>query len=436
MELISSGIRPESNGKYMHWDHLRHRSPPVGMNHDEWWFATKMARVAARKSMGLADPAGKPFWLTLTEELLRKLHILDRQAGGAIKAGGPVDILASSEHRDRYLIRTLFEEAITSSQLEGASTTTSEAKQMLRSGRRPRDRSEQMILNNYRAMEFVREHRSAELSETLILDLHAIVTENTMDEPDAAGRWRRANEDIVVTDNRDGTVLYRPPHADLIPDRISTLCTWVNTEHEEMFIHPVVQAIVLHFMISYEHPFVDGNGRTARALFYWFMSRTGYWLIEFLSISRVIKESPAKYARAFLHVETDENDLTYFLHQQLDVIIEAISALHQYLSRKSEELRNTERILRGPVQKALNYRQVALLTHALRNPDHLYTIQSHKASNGVTYETARTDLLGLEDLELLSRFKRGNAYVFQAPRDLVGIIDRLNRKFSTKTGRP
>ncbi len=53
----------------------------------------------------------------------------------------------------------------------------------------------------------------------------------------------------------------------------------------DFFIHPVIRAILLHFMLAYDHPFVDGTGRTARALFYWSMAHQGYWLMDFISIT-------------------------------------------------------------------------------------------------------------------------------------------------------
>jgi Fic family protein len=262
-----------------------------------------------------------------------------------------------------------------------------------------------MILNNYHAMSFVRENRDRPLSLEFIVEIQTILTENTLDDPGASGRWRTANEDIFVADNRDGTVLYRPPSAELIVDRMKKLVEFANTEQDDTFIHPIIHAVILHFMLAYEHPFVDGNGRTARALFYWFMSRMDYWLIEFLSISKIIKQSPAIYARAFLHVETDDNDLTYFLHHQFDVILKSIGFLYEYLSKKTKEIQNTERLLRGPIQKVLNHRQVAVIAHALKNPGQLYDIKSHRTSHGVSYQTARTDLLSMGELGLLAKFK-------------------------------
>ena len=84
--------------------------------------------------------------------------------------------------------------------------------------------------------------------------------------------------------------------------------------------HHHIRAIILHFWLAYGHPFVDGNGRTARALFYWAMLHEGYWLFEFISISNILRKAPAQYGLSFLYSETDDNDLTYFIVAQTKVI--------------------------------------------------------------------------------------------------------------------
>lgn len=182
-------------------------------------------------------------------------------------------------------------------------------------------------------------------------------------------------------------------------------------------------------MLGYDHPFVDGNGRTARALFYWSMARSGYWLMEYLSISRLIKKAPAKYARAYLHTETDDNDATYFILHQLEVIEQAIEALHDYLARKMGEQHKAERLLRNAPLLAdqLNHRQVALLSHALRHAGHGYTVESHKRSHKITTQTSRTDLLKLAELGLLEQRKRGRAFVFYAPPGLAERVEAASR---------
>ena len=217
------------------------------------------------------------------------------------------------------------------------------------------------------------------------------------------------------------TVLHEPPAAKSLYVRLKRLCDFANQdEKSEPFVHPVIRAILLHFMLAYDHPFVDGNGRTARALFYWGMARAGYWLMEYISISSLIKEAPVQYGNAYLYTETDGNDATYFIIHQLDVIERAISALHQYLQRKGTEQSNAEKLLRHAprLANALNHRQVALLSHALRHPGQDYTVESHRRSHQITPQTSRTDLLQLVKLKLLQQYKRGHAFVFTAPEDL------------------
>jgi Fic family protein len=123
---------------------------------------------------------------------------LQDKEGQPVKFGMPD--LVSSEDRDRYLVSSLIEEAITSSQLEGAATTREVAKEMLRSGRSPQDRNERMILNNFHVMQRIRELRNEPLTPELILVMHQIVSKGTLDEPGAAGRLRRANEKNSVMD--------------------------------------------------------------------------------------------------------------------------------------------------------------------------------------------------------------------------------------------
>jgi len=206
------------------------------------------------------------------------------------------------------------------------------------------------------------------------------------------------------------------------------LCAFANVgENERPFVHPVLRAILLHFMIGYDHPFADGNGRLARTLFYWAMARSGYWLTEFISISHILRQAPAQYVRAYLHSGTDGGDTTYFLIHQLETIRKAIKALQDYLARKSAEQRQLENLLATspPLRAKLNHRQTALLTHALKHPGGIYKVDAHQRSHGVVYQTARSDLLSLVELGLLLQSRIGRAFVFIAPADLEHRITGL-----------
>lgn len=426
--LLSMPRSPLCDGQYLHWDELRHRTPPNGLSHELWWLNIKLARGALTQPLQLVDRDGKSFQFAMPEPALRALHVIDRDAAGQILMDAPV---ASPQDRDRYLVSSLIEESITSSQLEGASTTRRVAEDMLRAGRRPQTPSERMIFNNYQAMQHIRAIGQEPLTPTLILQLHQRLTTGTLDDADDVGRLRQS-DDVHVVDPRDGKLLHIPPNAASLPERLQRLCEFANgSETDTPYVHPVVRAILLHFMLGYDHPFVDGNGRTARALFYWAMARQGYWLMAYLSISNVLRRALGQYARAYLHTETDANDTTYFLLHQLDVIRQAIDALHGYLKEKTRENRATERLLEGALSRSqFNHRQIALLTHALKHADARYTVESHRASHAVAYATARADLLRLAELGLLQQQSQGKRFVFKVPADLT---ERMNRLSATAT---
>src|SRR3989344_5048263 len=425
--IVESGLGPTPRGEYVHWDKLRHLNPPNDFSMEEWWAATKYARRFLYKKLPFEDKHGHPFQYALPDLVYKFLHQVDRDVGGRIQAA---EQITNPQTRDTYLIGSLIEEAITSSQLEGASTTRKVAKEMLREGRKPRDRSEQMIFNNYRAMRFIREVVSEELTPSIVLELHRILAENTLDDPRAVGRLRRAEENIHVVDARDGEVLHTPPDAAELKARLDRVCRFANEAESEPFVHPVIRAILLHFMLGYDHPFTDGNGRTARAIFYWSMLRQGYWLTEYISISRILRAAPAEYARAYLYTETDDNDVTYFIIHQLKVILRAIGDLQKYLAKKASEVHEVEGMIRkSPKLRALlNYRQIALLNHALRHPGAIYRIQGHRQSHNVTYDTARNDLLELAKSRLLDQRKIGRAFTFIAPQNLAAQLRQTKPK--------
>jgi Fic family protein len=403
---------PVDDDEYLHWDDVFHRAPPAGLDRDTWWWRLKAGRATQRRAVPLRPLAGQPpFTFNLPDRALERLHKIDQQAAGRIATS---DRVVNPATRDKYVMSSLTEEAITSSQLEGASTSRRVAKDMLRSGRAPKDRSEQMIVDNFLAMQFVREHCDEPLTPDLVLAIQRITTDRTLDDPADVGRLQQPG-DVRVRVWDDDRVLHTPPPAEELPERLAAMCEFANGGGSG-FVHPVVRAVLLHFWLGYDHPFADGNGRTARMLFYWSMLRQGYWLAEFISISTILRKAPSKYARSFLLTETDDNDLTYFLLYHLDVILRAVDELMAYAERKAREVRAAERLVTSAGR--LNHRQLDLVSHALRNPDASYTVQSHRRSHGVVYETARSDLLDLVGLGLLVQGKVGKAFRF-APADDV-----------------
>jgi Fic family protein len=424
-EALLSGLPTDDKGRYLHWEKLKHITPPEGLTSEEWWASVKISRQRISKSFNLLDKNSQPFRFLITDSILRELHWLDKNTAGSLFADKPI---LDPQLKNSYLIRSLIEEAIGSSQVEGAATTRKVAKEMILQGRDPVDKDEQMILNNYMAMQFIRNYKEEPLTHSMILELHKILTDKTLDDPKSSGCYRTLDDIHVV--NGQGETLFTPPKANELTERMDLLCHFANDLESETFMHPVIRAILLHFMLAYNHPFVDGNGRTARALFYWSMAKQGYWLMEFVAISRIIKRAIVKYVTAFLHTETDGNDTTYFIIHQLQVIRKAIEELHEFLKKKTLNQKEARALLEGSekLRSKLNYRQLALLRHAVKKPGSEYKIHGHQQLHGIAYETARNDFIKMSDnLKILDKLKQGKSFVFVSPANILKRIEQAKK---------
>jgi Fic family protein len=384
-----------TNGRYLHWDELRRRTPPSSLTVEQWWATQRLVRSQrARSLVPMLKCYGTDFSLVDLSSIQQALHDFDRANVGEML----LSALGSPELRLEYRVRQLIEEAISSSEIEGARPTTRElARQMLRENRPPASRDERMIVNNLRAMERMRElfDTGTQLELSHLLELHRILGDDALDVDGAAGVLRGPEHDVTVSD-LDGNVWHRPPDAHGIEARIAALLDFANARPDEPgdFIHPIVRAIVAHFWLAYEHPFRDGNGRMARALYYWCMLRHGYEVAEFLSISGPIDRSPSAYYLAFAYTESDAGDLTYFVLHQLDVMKAALSDLVEHLTARTEHLRALSK--RVSSFDELNHRQRSLLEHAVRHPAEGHNIEGHASSHRIHYMTARSDLADLE----------------------------------------
>jgi len=406
----------EAQHKHLHWDRLRFLARHYGLDPELAWFVISTQRQSLYKTLpSLNDKAGQPLRFIATDAIQRDLSVIDQQFAGRIDfAGGKL----SESEGARAIHAALQEEAISSSMLEGAATTRREAKDMLRENRIPRTRGERMVMNNWRAIEMVRAQRKTPLTPEFVIELQRMLTRDTLDRPDEVGRLRTQDDAIVVEDRRTGEVIHTPPDAETLAERLAAMCLFANGTmfQNETFIHPVVRAIALHFQLGYDHPFCDGNGRTARALFYWSMLNQGYWMAEYLPISRLIYAGPAKYAAAFLYTETDAADLTYFLQYHLKIIHRAADDLTLYVQRQRDKVRELAKS-RRPLR--LRDRQWDALRWMRDNPAQPVDVARYQELASVSYGTARTDLLDLEARGLARKMRISRKFVYfpSKPKD-------------------
>lgn len=376
------------NDEYYYWDKVKYHAPE-GIEAEDFWNVVKYSRRIEAKTFSFSACT---FFLKETSAMQQALHNFDMNFGGTLSSTS----ILTDKNRQYYLISSLMEEAIASSQMEGASTTRKVAKEMLRKQAKPKDKSQQMILNNYNTIRYLSEHKSDRLTPDLVLEIHRQITEKTLDNSSDEGHFRTDN-DIFVVNGITGEVAHESPSYTVIPETIEQLCEFAN--EDKTFIHPVLKAIIIHFIISYLHPFADGNGRTARSLFYWYMLKKGYWLTEFISISRVIYKSKVQYEKAFLYTEHDDFDLGYFVQYNLKVLKQAFDELHVYLERKNQE-NNALLEYRIP---GLNERQVQIIKMYAEKPESIFVSKDLEIRFNVSVKTLRSDLEALVATGLLEK---------------------------------
>jgi Fic family protein len=408
--------------EYPYWEEWKYKTKEWPIDPVLVWKAVKLSRSVGNKNFRLSHLTGFEFNYNLPSVIQKYLHEFDMELGGSLQGNA----IFPSHEKDRYLVSSIMEEAIASSQIEGAVTTRKVAKLMLEQNRKPKTKSEQMILNNYNTMKWIVQNKEDTLTPDLLLTIHKKITNNTLDNPLDEGRFR-TNDEVRVMDETN-EVFYIPPSQHNIDILVQDFCNFVNKgSDDEFFFHPVIKGIILHFLIGYIHPFADGNGRTARAIFYWYLIKHNYWLIEYMSVSRIILKSKAQYARAYLYTEYDENDLTYFLLYNIKALKRSLDELKEYILRKTNEKKETIKLLKSGFD--FNDRQLVIIKEIIKDQDLYFSVKQIEEKFNVSNQTARNDLAGLVNKGVLEERKSGNKSLFVA----VDEFEKKLKKTSTDT---
>ncbi len=391
------------NDEYLYWDKVKYVKTPKNIDPKRLWSAVKISRTVDAKEISFGDYT---FYYNLTNRIQKELHHFDLNTG---KGSGTPSALPEGDKK-RYLIDSIMEEAIASSQIEGAVTTREKAKEMLRKNNKPRNKSEQMILNNFLTIKYIVENRDETLTVEKLFKIHKLITHKTLERQEDEGRFR-TNNNVNVVDAVDGEIVHIPPDYKGIPGIMDQIVGFFNKSNEkDPFIHPIIKGCIIHFMIGFIHPFVDGNGRTARALFYWYLLKNGYWLTEYLSVSRLIAKSKTQYSSAYLYSELDQNDITYFINYNVKMMRLAFDSLQQYIQRKINE---KKQYIHFQKIKGINERQAVILKWIYDKPDIFITVKEAENRFNISNQTARTDLNDLKEkgyLEPIDLNKKTKAF--------------------------
>ncbi len=413
----------KANDEYLHWEELKYKSwlPAKDLRDKErFWGIVKVVRMFGARSTPIKDVKDRYFQMNLSH-YSEFLHVIDKEMAGNFM--GTADF--SESDKKQFITRNIIEESIASSQLEGANTSRAAAKKMLLEGRKPHDHSEQMIVNNHRTMLKIEQvYYKEELSWDLICELHRMITYKTIPE-DKQGKLRNTLDEkgnrLVIKPWDNKTIAYITPDREFVENEIPRFIDFANDKktEEENFVHPLIKAIMLHFWVGLLHPFEDGNGRLARALFYWYMLRKDYWAFAYLSLSEKIKKSPVQYAMAYIYSEQDDCDLTYFINYNINKLKLARKEFQDYIKNKVNE--NRLIVSLSQREHAFNERQIKLLQYFNQKTENRTNIVAHQKLYSVTKMTAINDLKKLVEKGFLIKRKQGRC-VYYYPTEKIAQL--------------
>lgn len=400
VSLNFEGLLKTFQDDYLYWDKIKYKSKSY--DPEKVWKAVKLHRRLRSTSVSFGNYT---FSFVVTDFMQRALHHFDLNIGGNLSS----NIGIAETDKNKFIISSIMEEAISSSQMEGANTTRKKAKEMIQREQKPTNKSEQMILNNFITMKHIVQHKNQSVTSDRILALHQLMVKDTLEKKEEEGKFRNSN-DVFVVDHSSSEVVHQPPSYEELELLMKDLCDFCN-EESEYFIHPIIKGCIIHFMIGWIHPFVDGNGRTARALFYWYMLKQGYWLTEYLSISRIIKDTKAQYEKSFLYSEIDGNDLSYFITYHIKTLEKSFDALKVYINKKQKEVFQAAQFMSLP---GVNERMAQIIKLIHDDPERILNIKEIESRFSISNFTARADLNSLVKfgfLEIIQVNKKKRNYI-------------------------
>jgi Fic family protein len=176
---------------------------------------------------------------------------------------------------------------------------------------------------------------NGEIAEANIKDIQKLLTLNAIDDPRDCGAYRSETNKYVVVGNRlTGEISFRPPVNDEISQLMKDYVEWLNSDKAHG-LDPVIMAGIAHYEFVRIHPFVDGNGRTARVIAALLLCLRGFDAKRFFCLDDYYDMDRPEYYRALRAVHPQERDLTHWLEYFAEGVAVSIDAVRERVVRLS-----------------------------------------------------------------------------------------------------
>lgn len=336
---------------------------------------------------------------SITNNLLT--YISRIEAAKAMIENAPLVPAWEAKFRDDALARTVH----FGTKIEGNDLTKEQAQQVVRlesyidsqevaqkTGIVARERDIQEVINYRNVIMWIDQqqqlHSNNLFSEQTLKMLHTLTMQRLIEEK-YVGTYR--DKQVIVRSAINSQVVFRPPVSVEIPFLLQDFFSWINHPSTQT-IHPIFRAAITHYQLVFIHPFIEGNGRTARAMATLMLYASNYDFKRFFSLEQYFDSDIEKYYQALLSVQQSQNhDLTYWLEYFCYGLAIEIDKIHQQVLKLSKDLKLKQQL--GD-QVALTERQIILL-ELLQNQNQITSQDAQAVLPNVSVDTILRDLKDL-----------------------------------------
>jgi Fic family protein len=334
----------------------------------------------------------------ITNNLLT--YIANIEASKAVIDNAPLVPAWEAKFRDDALARTVHfgtkiegnelsqEQAQKVVQLKGSSDSKEVSE---KAGVTARDRDIQEVINYRNVLMWIDQQkvleRKPDVSVETLHTLHSLTMKSLLTE-EQISQWRQ--KQVVVQGVGTDEVVFRPPVSVEVPFLVEELFKWIKSD-EARQAHPILRAAIVHYQLVYIHPYVEGNGRTARAFATLLMYLLGYDFKRFFSLEQYFDNDANRYYKALLSVQQHGGDLTYWLEYFCYGLAIEIDKVKSQVQKLSKDLKMKKELGQ---QVALSERQIILL-ELLQNQGEITSDDAQEVLPNVSVDTILRDIRDL-----------------------------------------
>ncbi|MFC1626913.1 Fic family protein [Patescibacteria group bacterium] len=293
---------------------------------------------------------------SISNKMLRSIGVIE--AAKEVIENSPLVPAWEAKFRDEALVRA----AHHGTHLEGNSLNFQEADRVLAGAKIVgRERDIQEVLNYRNVMKYIANFDRTEITEDTIKHIHALTVHRILKDEDS-GLYRKVT--VVVKNSQTGEVTFRPPPAVEIQFLLQDFLRWYN-RIKSADIHSVFKAGIMHYELVRIHPFLDGNGRVARACALLTLFLDGYDVKRFFSLEEHYDSEPLRYYEALQSVGKQEGELTKWLEYFTEGLSIELTRIKDKVKSISTDLKLKKSL--GGQQLALSERQIKIIEYIQEN---------------------------------------------------------------------